>query len=388
VRILFLHLEVEPRLHHAGRIAVNHSFLLHLLYHMLYLLPDELLVAIVEYCDQNTRKNLSLVSRRLRDPSQFIIFKTVHVSRHKFETIVPRFAVEGGGHLPEVMQNDRLVSYIQTLVISPDEAFQHLEVNTIELLFTALHKMQPLRDIKLVAIPFTTTMLDRLCEVLSTRLYDVELWDCLYPADYTIQQAALKIRRLSLLVGRGWFDTAPLPTTKALVAIIQRSLSNITSLTLSSGVGLLAYFGTLPRLTSLNILPKSDINDGGLSKFLVANPQLVEFALDGPLNGLSLCPPSALPNLRILRVFAELVQHLLPGRPIVKVEICHSPRPQIMLDGLCALSRSAAPIVELTLHLHRYTTHLHEILEVVVKMAPRLERIWLSFQAEVRIILY
>jgi len=81
---------------------------------MLYLLPDELLVAIVEYCDQKTRMNLSLVSRRLRNPSQCIIFKTVLISGSTVDITV---AVKGGGHLPEVFQNDRLLSYIQTLDI-------------------------------------------------------------------------------------------------------------------------------------------------------------------------------------------------------------------------------------------------------------------------------
>jgi len=354
---------------------------------MLYLLPDELLVAIVEYCDQKTRKNLSLVSRRLRDPSQFIIFKKIHISNYSFETIVPRFDVEGRGHLPELMLNDRLVSYIKSFVISQDQTFQPLGVNNMELLFTALHKMRPLRNIELLGIPFTTTMLDQLYEVLSTRLYNVNLWDCSYPADYTIKQPALKIHGLSLVAGLKWIDTAPL-ITKAFVAIIQKSLSSITSLSMSSGVGVLAYFGTLPRLTSLDLLFKTDINDEGLSKFLVANPQLVEFALDEPFNDLSFLPPSALPNLRKIRAPAELVQHLLPGCPVSRVEISNLASAKIMLDGLRALSRSAAPIVELTLHLYHYSIHLHEMLDIVVKAVPSLEKMWLSFQAEVRSILY
>jgi hypothetical protein len=356
---------------------------------MLFLLPDELLVAIAEYCDQKTRKDLSLVSRRLRNPSQCIIFNTVCISRKPFETIVPRFAVQGGGHLPEVIQNDRLLSYIQTFAISLNEVPHLLETNIMAPVFTALHRMQQLRDIKLFQIPFTTTMLDRFCEVLSTRLYNVELWTCSYPTDYTIQHAALKIHRLRLALEREWIDGVPPPTTtKALVEIIERSLSSIASLTLSSGLGILAYLGTMPQLTSLNILLKSGRNDGGLRLFLVANPQLVEFALDGGFYDLPLLPPSALPNLRTIHGTAKLIKHLLPGRPVAKVEICKSSKFKIMVDGLRALSHSAALIVELTLHLHHYFAHLYDILDAVVKTCPRLERMWLSFQVEVRRILY
>jgi len=145
----------------------------------------------------------------VRYPSQCIIFKTVYAPRHTSETSVPRFAVEGRGHLPEVMQNDRLVSYIRTIIISQGKAFQYLEVDIMELLFTVLHPMQSLRDIKLFDIPFTTIMLDQLCKVLSTRLYNVELWSCSYPAGYTIQQTALKIHRLMLMLKRlGWSTSA------------------------------------------------------------------------------------------------------------------------------------------------------------------------------------
>jgi hypothetical protein len=208
---------------------------------MLYLLPDELLVAIVEYCDQRTRKSLSLVSRRLRNPSQRIIFKMVYLSRHKLEILIPKCAAEGGKHVSEVILNDGLLFYTQTLKIFPYTSTNILEMNAVEPLFTALHHMQSLRDIKLLKITFTTTILDHLCKVLSTRLYNVQLWCCSYPADYTIQQATLKIQTLQLYDS---FDGAPLSaTTKLLATIIERSISSITSLTLSIGLGVLAYVG-------------------------------------------------------------------------------------------------------------------------------------------------
>ena len=340
---------------------------------MLYLLPDELLVAIVEYCDQTARKSLSLVSRRLRNPSQRTIFKTVYIPRNTIEIIVP-----------EMIRNDRLLSYIRTVIISQGDTLHHLRMVAMELLFTALHRMQPLRDIKLFNVRFTTTMLDRLCEALSTRPYNVELRYCLYPADYTFQQATLKIHRLSLEY-KSIGGALPPEMSKQIVSIIERSISSITSLSLSSCLGLLAYLGTIPRLTSLNLWTR---NDAGIRNFLVANPQLVEFTLDGAYCDLSLLPPSALPNLRTIRVTAELVQHLLQGRPVVKVEIWASSGFNFMVDGLRALSRSATPIVELTLDLLCQITHLCEVLDAVVETVPHLERMWLSFDSEVRGILH
>jgi len=371
-----------------GGIAANHSLILHLLYQMLYLLPNELLVVIVEYCDHETRKNLSLVSRRLRNPSQCVIFKTVRISSNTVEIMV---AVKGGGHLPEVFQNNRLLSYIQTFVISPGTAYHHLGTGIMVSIFTALYQMQPLRDIKLVDVPFTTTMLDRLCEVLSNRLYNLELQDCSYPADYTIQQAALKIHRLLLrLGGHEWVDTESPPTmTNALVAIIQRSLSSIATLILSSGLSLLPYLGTMPRLTSLETDLGSKSEDEGLRNFLVANPQLVEFTPRGPFYGFSPLPPSALPNLTTIRTYNfKAIHQLISGRPVAKVEIRKLSTLKTIVKGLRALSHSTAPIVELTIPLHHHFTHLNDVLGAVVKAAPRLERMSLSFRAEVRRILY
>ena len=249
--------------------------------------------------------------------------------------------------------------------------------------------MQRLRDIELFNIPLTTTMLDRLCEVLSTRLYNVELWFCSYPADYTVQQAALKIHRLQVgLSGLESIDTGPPPT--ALVAIVQRSLSSIATLTLSSGMGLLAYLGTMPRLTSLATDLGSDGDDDeGLKNFLVANPQLVEFTLNQSFHKCPLLPPSALPNLRTIRVHNfKPIQHLIPGRPVAKVEIRKLSKFKSIVKGLRALPRSTAPIVELTMRLHHHFTYLYDVLDAVVKVAPRLEIVSLSFQAEVRRILY
>ena len=120
---------------------------------------------------------------------------------------------------------------------------------------------------------------------------------------------------------------------------------------------------------------------------MIVNPQLVGFALAGAFYDLSLLPPSALPNLRAIRATAEQIQYLLPGRRVSKVEICKSSKFKFMVDGLRALSRSAAPIVELTLHVHHDDVHLCEILDAVVEAVSRLERIWLSFHAEVRTIL-
>ena len=227
---------------------------------MLYLLPDELLVAIVEYCDHDTRKNLPLVSRRLRNPSQSIIFKALFISKSTLITIA---TVEGGRHLLEVFQNNRLLSYIQNFVISPGTAYYHSRVSILVPIFTALPQMQQLSDIKICDIPFTTTMLDQLCRVLSTRLCNVQLWSCLYPTDYTIQQTALKIHTLVLGRRSQIYDVAPFKTTRAPVAIIEKSLSSIKSLSLSSGLDSLADLGTIPRLTGLSIMLEGPSNDEG-----------------------------------------------------------------------------------------------------------------------------
>jgi hypothetical protein len=310
----------------------------------------------------------------------------VYLSRHKLEILIPKCAAEGGKHVSEVILNDGLLFYTQTLKIFPYTSTNILEMNAVEPLFTALHHMQSLRDIKLLKITFTTTILDHLCKVLSTRLYNVQLWCCSYPADYTIQQATLKIQTLQLYDS---FDGAPLSaTTKLLATIIERSISSITSLTLSIGLGVLAYVGRMPRLTSLEIWFKSARNNEALKNLLVANPQLVEFSLEGVFYDLSLLPPSALPNLRRIKASADLMRHLVQGRPVVKVEIRKASRQEFMVEGVRALSRSTGPVVELTLHLYHCSTHLSKILDAVVETIPQLERMSLSFYAKVRRILY
>jgi hypothetical protein len=351
---------------------------------MLYLLPDELLVAIAEYCDQRSRKSLSLVSRRLRDPSQRIILKTVWFTGDNFGTIVPKCAAEATERLSEVIHNDRFLSYIQTLVIFPRTPFHHLEMSTVEALFTVLHRMQPLRDIELINIPLTTTMLDHLFEVLSIRLYNVQLYGCSYPDDYTIQQAALKIQRLGYGLGPGTVQPA---TTKMVAAIAERSQASIVCLTLSSGWGGLAYFGRMPRLTQLVLLDTARSGEN-LIEFLVANPQLVDLVLERAVYDLSLLPSSALPNLGRIRARAYMMHDIVPGRPVVAVDIYDSSPLNVMLHGLRVLTQSTAPITELTMHTDHCSPSVSEILDVVVETMPHLEKMSLSFHGQVRSILY
>jgi len=202
---------------------------------------------------------------------------------------------------------------------------------------------------------------------------------------YTAQQAVLKIHQLDY---ESIDDSSLRAPTKVLAAIIERSLSSIAELFLSSDLSVLAYFGKMPRLTSLKILMKSDRNNEGFRDFLVANPQLAKLALIGPFNDLALLPPSALPNLRTIRARADMMQYLVQDRPVERVEIFEPSSLEFITDGVRVLSRSAAPIVELTLNLDHYRTHLGKILDAVVEAIPHLERMRLSFNVEVRSILY
>jgi len=288
--------------------------------------------------------------------------------------LVRKCASEAGKHFSEVTQNDKLLSYMRILITrSPSVPF------------IVLHRMQRLRDIKLLTVPLTTTMLDQLCEVLSTRLYNLELSRCSYPMRYTIQQAALKIHELDF---ESIVRSSSRATTEVLAAIIERSLSSIADLSLSSNLSVLAYFGKMPRLTSLKILMGSARNNEELRNFLVGNPQLAKLALDGPCHDLALLPPSALPNLRTIRARADHMQHLVPNRPVVEVEISKTSRLKFLVDGVRVLSHSPTPIVELTLHLFYCHTHMSKVLDAVVETIPHLERMRLFFHAEVRNVLY
>jgi len=144
----------------------------------------------------------------------------------------------------------------------------------------------------------------------------------------------------------------------------------------------------MPRLTSLKVFLYLARKNEDLRNFLIANPQLAKFELDGPFHDLALLPRSALPNLRTIQARADLMQHLVPGRPVERVEILESSRFNFIADGVRVLSRSAAPIVKLNLHLFYCRTHLSKILDAVVETVPHLQRMRLFFHAKVRNVLY
>src|SRR5258706_743178 len=257
------------------------------------------------------------------------------------------------------------------------------EVDHLELLFTALLRMRSLRDIRLDFARVTTTMLDQLCKLLSTRFLNLKLGSCTYPVNYMIQQTALKVNEL------GWIDEESPPATIGLLAaFIEKSSSTITSLTLLTDFDGLADFGRLPQLTRF-ILLRESTNGESLREFLVANWQLVYLELRRDVQDLSLLPSSALPNLTRIRAPAYLMHDIVPGRPVVNVRIHRLlDRWRTTLDGVRALSRSTAPIIELTMDLGHCSPPLNMILDAVVEVMPHLERVQLSCHASVRSILY
>lgn len=346
---------------------------------MLYLLPDELLVAVAEYCSHPSRKSLSLVFRRLRDPSQRITFKLIR------KTLPPSCAADDRQmrqrHF-EFISNDRLISYIRALHFYKNMTSYVPEVDHSELLFTALPRMRSLRDIRLDFARVTTTMLDQLCKLLSTRFLNLTLETCSYPVDYIIQQTALKVNQLE------WGnEESPRATIKLLAAFIEKSSSTITSLTLLTNVDGLLDFGRLPRLTSF-ILLREPADGKSLREFLIANPQLVYLELRRPVQDLSLLPSSALPNLTRIRVPAYLIHDIVIGRPVVSVRFHSLFRSRIMLGGVRSLSQSTTPIIELTMGLGHCASPLSMILDAVVEVMPHLERVQLSCHESVRSILY
>ena len=349
---------------------------------MLYLLPDELLVAVAEYCDQRTRMSLSLVSRRLRDPSQRIIYEVIQKTLPSWWDCDD---LQTRRRRLEFISNDRLISYINTLNIYKMRAlyFRELEVDhpELELLFTTLLRMHSLRDIRLEYARVTTTMLDQLCKLLSTQFLNLNLVSCSYPINYIIQQNALKVNKLE------WGDEEELPATiELLTAFIERSSSTITSLALFSDFDGLANFGRLPRLTSFILIWES-IDGEGLREFLVANPQLEYLELQGAVPNLSRLPSSALPNLTRVCAPAYMMDDIVPGRPVKNVRFHELFQWRTMRDGVRSLSRSTAPIIELTMELGHCVRPLILIVNAVVDVMPHLERVQFSCHAIVSDIL-
>jgi len=83
---------------------------------------------------------------------------------------------------------------------------------------------------------------------------------------------------------------------------------------------------------------------------------------------------------------------IVPGRPIAGVGFYEPLDLKIMLGevlgAIRALSRSTAPIVELTMDLDCCPSCENGILDAVVETMPHLERIWFTFHPGVRRILY
>ena len=335
---------------------------------MLHRLPSELLLDIIERCDRHALKNLSLVFRRLRNPTQSLLYETLGLilwTGYTGATYSVSKRVKG------ILASPRLLSYIHSLRIYG----QYLNnADLVDELFLSLNKMSSLKSISFKLV-FRPSTLDSLCNLLSVQPLSLCFEDCIYPQNYIVPVARLKILRL---------DCSRHPQTQAdfFDQVLERAIQDISSLDTGMVTSPMRPIA-MPQLTSL-VLNGSPLSGDSLASFLEANPQLLELTIsEMQLGAQSFL--TTVPRLQTINAPLRLLSHFVPGRPIKRVNIYRfSTSLQAVVEALDVLSQSTTPIDDLRLVVLDYEIEdLPEIMKAVIRLLPRLEHLNIEFVADV-----
>jgi len=341
---------------------------------MLRTLPNELLLDILEHCDRSTWRSLSLAGRRFQNVAQSLLFANFRIL---MLTMDMGKTYKSAEDIQGILASPRLLSYIQSLSIVGGSGIPYNGVDGDEL-FLSLSSMPSLRSLRIMLV-FRKSTLDSLCSLLSVCPLDIHLSGSQYPTNYIIPVTRLRVVRLTM--GMIFPDQRDF-----LDQLLDRVAQDIISLDPGAVTPSMKrpIDMAMPKLKSLT-LRGSELSGEPLASFLKANPQLGELKIFGERLKIPVLPPTALPQLHSVSAPLRFLSRFVPGRPIKRVCIYHSPLSlRAMLDGLSVLAQSTTPITDLNLIIVGYGMEgVSEIMETAVTSLPRLEHLDIKFNIDV-----
>ena len=335
---------------------------------MLYSLPQELLIEVVECCDHLSQRNLSLVSRRLRILAQRTMFR---------ELSFPKLSVtriHNPERLPGILANTQLLTYIHSLTISMIMAPSILKIEEVEFSFSVLARFPHLKALRLESLSLSPPMVDHFCALATERPLDVTFHSCSSPYDAPIP--TLGITRIKSTYTSYGPHSFPL-----FDRLLKASVHALHQIYISQTTPALLAIGEIPNLTQLTIAART-FRAEDLKTVLHATPALQELRFLGPIEGACALPRAVVPRLRRMWATPHLVAQLVPGRPISSIVFAVFPAPdsESLIAAVRAASQSTATVTSLSLPLrYQEASTVSQVMKVALESTPHLHHFTCSY---------
>jgi hypothetical protein len=280
-------------------------------------IPSEIQLQIVEFAETSqTLKALSVTSRSFRSIAQSMLFENLQID----------VGSELRGSIDDLVANSRICAAIRTLQLRGRYLFGETPPRNDEEQLSLIKKILPemvgLRKVSINQVNLSQAFLDAFLEIAaSTPLHITLSWN-IYPCS-AIPTPPTPLQIPLLQISHFHF-TAPFdrPSLKFYRAMCHACATTLTGLSMRIDGNLIMELAevSLPFLQDLTLLItlENEVSRTNAAAFLAVHRTVRKLDLRGKF---FLIPPNALPNLRELKSSAELVNQLVPRRPVEVIEV-------------------------------------------------------------------
>jgi len=344
-------------------------------------IPPEIHLQIAEFVDtRSTLKALSLTSRSLRSIAQSILFESLPID------LGTKLGLRGS--VDDLLANPRICAAIRLLMLRGmffhGSAPPRSDEEQLSLIQKLLPEMVGLRKVSIHFVILSKTFLDAVLGIAANTPLRIHLGRNIYPYNVIpTPHIPLQISHLQFTV-----DDPPLEFYQSM---FHASTTTLTGLNIQAdGDGLMKLADiALPFLhdLTLSITRKNAVSRPSAAAFLTAQRAIRKLDLRDEVGPLPPIPPNALPNLRELKASPELVNQLVPGRPVEAIESAfHQGR---YVSTGCDEDWFGEEVGESTARVRRLRVYLitairdTRMVKRMVTILPFLESLWLTVSSDV-----
>jgi len=340
--------------------------------------PPEVQLQIAGFVETpQTLKALSVTSRSLRCIAQSILFTTLQIDLGK----------ELRGSVDDLLANPRICAAIRFLLLRGrffSSAPPRNDEEQLSLIQKLLPEMVGLRKVSICFVNLSKTFLDAFLGIAAIMPLQIDLGWNIYPYSvFPTPHTHLQISHLHCSVNHHQLE-------------FYRSMFHASATTLI-GLNIQANGGGLMELADINlpflhnltlsITIETEVSRPSAGAFLIAQRAIRKLVLRGKVGPLPPIPPNALLNLRELIASPELVNQLVPGRPVEAIEVtfphqgCFAPRRDPDWFGE-EVRESIARVRRLRVHLNTPILDTRMVKRMVTFL-PFLVNLWLPVFGDV-----
>jgi hypothetical protein len=326
-------------------------------------IPPEIQLQIVEFAETpQTLKALSVTSRSLRSIAQSMLFEKLRIDLGK----------QLRGSIGDLLANPQICAAIRFLDLrGRSSKAPHNDEEKLSLIHKILPEMVGLRRVRIYHVDLSKEFLDAFLRIAANLPLQITLDSNIYPYNVIpVPPTSLQVSHLLFTAFVDW------PSLEFYRSMCHACATTLTRLSMRvDGDGLMKLVDiNLPFLEDLNlwITLGNKVSEKNAAAFLTAQRAIRKLNLRGKVSPI---PPDALPNLQELKTSSELVNQLVPGRPVEAIEVSSSQGCDQDWLGE-EVVRSTARVRSLRVYLSTAILDTRMV-KRMVKILPSLESLWL-----------